>query len=105
LPGGTAQTHWFYVKHVSGEQADDPDPKRYKQQIKSLELRRILMSYERLAIEGLKLSAKGLSISEICDELNTRRDALLRAFDMAKDQGWNLMAGENAGLRGGWRLR
>ena len=75
----------------------DPDPKRYKEQIKSLELRRILISYERLAIEGLRLRAKGLSIGEICGELKTRRDALLRAFDMAKDQGWDLMAGENAG--------
>ena len=74
----------------------DPDPKRYKEQIKSLELRRILISYERLAIEGLRLRAKGLSIGEICGELKTRRDALLRAFDMAKDQGWDLMAGENA---------
>ena len=74
----------------------DPDPKRYKEQIKSLELRRILISYERLAIEGLKLRAKGLSIGEICGELKTRRDPLLRAFDMAKDQGWDLMAGENA---------
>ncbi len=75
----------------------DPDPKRYKNQIKSLELRRILISYERLAIEGLRLRAKGLSIGEICGELKTRRDALLRAFDMAKYQGWDLMAGENAG--------
>jgi hypothetical protein len=75
----------------------DPDPKRYKEQIKSLELRRILISYERLAVEGLKLKAKGLSIQEICSTLKTKSDALLRAFDMAKDQGWDLMAGENAG--------
>jgi hypothetical protein len=97
LPCGTAQTHWFYLKHASGEQADDPDTKRYKEQIKSLELRRILISYERLAVEGLKLKAKGLSIQEICSTLKTKSDALLRAFDMAKDQGWDLMAGENAG--------
>ena len=97
MPCGTAQTHWFYLKHASGEQADDPDPKRYKEQIKSLELRRILISYDMLAIEGLRLRAKGLSIGEICGELKTRRDALLRTFDMAKDQRWDLMAGENAG--------
>jgi len=56
-----------------------------------------LISYERLAVEGLKLKAKGLSIQEICSTLKTKSDALLRAFDMAKDQGWDLMAGENAG--------
>jgi hypothetical protein len=75
----------------------DPDPKQYKEQIKSLELRRILISYDMLAIEGLRLRAKGLSIGEICGELKTRRDAMLRTFDMAKDQRWDLMAGENAG--------
>jgi len=51
-----------------------------------------LKRYERLAVEGLKLKAKGLSIQEICGELKTRRDALLRAFEMAPAQGWDTMA-------------
>jgi site-specific DNA recombinase len=58
-----------------------------------------LKRYERLAVEGLKLKAKGLSIQEICGELKTRRDALLRAFEMAPAQGWDAMArqqGESA---------
>jgi|GEM_PF-4633071 len=55
-------------------------------------LRRILIDYERLAVEGLKLKAKELSIQEICGELKTRRDALLRAFEKASAQGWDAMA-------------
>ena len=45
----------------------DPDPKRYSEQIESLELR--------------------------------------RAFDLAKQQGLDLIAGENTGKRGSCRLR
>jgi transcriptional regulator len=71
-----------------------PDPDKYKTQKASLELRRILLAYERLAIEGLKLKARGLSIHEICVELRTRRDALLRAFAMAEEQGWDVKARE-----------
>ena len=78
----------------------DPDPLRYKKQQESLNLRRILIAYERLAVEGLKLKAKGLSIQEICGELKTRRDALLRAFEMAPAQGWDVMAGERGGQDG-----
>ena len=44
------------------------------------------------AVEGLRLRAKGLSIQEICGELRTRRDALLRAFAMAEEQGWDVKA-------------
>ena len=50
--------------------------------------------YEHLAVEGLKLRAKGLSIQEICGELRTRRDALMRAFAMAEEQGWDVKARE-----------
>jgi len=67
-----------------------PDPEKYKKQSALLELRRILLAYERLAVEGLKLRARGLSIQEICGELRTRRDALLRAFAMAEEQGWDV---------------
>jgi hypothetical protein len=74
-----------------------PDPDKYKTQKASLELRRILLAYERLAVEGFKLKAKGLSIHEICGELRTRRDALLRAFAMAEEQGWDVKARETEG--------
>ena len=72
----------------------EPDPFNYKKQQESLNLRRILIAYERLAVEGLKMKANGLSIREICGELKTRRDALPRAFEMAPGQGWDVMAGE-----------
>jgi hypothetical protein len=76
------------------------DPWRYKWWQESLNLRRILIACERLAVEGLKLKAKGLSIQEICGELKTRRDALLRAFEMAPEQGWDVMAREQGGQDG-----
>ena len=63
----------------------DPDPKRYKNQIKLLELRRILISYERLAIEGLRLRAKGLSIGEILN-LELSADGLFKAGDVQLDE-------------------
>ena len=67
----------------------EPDPFNYKKQQESLNLRRILIAYERLAVEGLKLKARGLSIQEICGELRTKRPTLLRAFKMAPEQGWD----------------
>ena len=75
----------------------NPEYQYYQTAGTRAEIHRRMKLYEHLAVEGLKLKAKGLSIGEICGELKTRRDALLRAFDMAKDQGWDLMAGENAG--------
>ncbi len=75
----------------------NPEHQYYQTAGTRAEIHRRMKLYEHLAVEGLKLKAKGLSIQEICGELKTRRDPLLRAFDMAKDQGWDLMAGENAG--------
>ena len=51
-----------------------------------------LRRYERLAVEGLRLKAQGLSLEDICGELGTKRDALLRAFTMAEEQGWDVKA-------------
>ena len=51
-----------------------------------------LRRYENLAVEGLRLKAQGLSIEDICGELRTKRDALMRAFAMAEEQGWDLKA-------------
>lgn len=50
--------------------------------------------YEHLAVEGLRLKAKGLSIHEICGELRTKLPALERAFAMAEEQGWDVKARE-----------
>lgn len=78
----------------------EPDPWHYKTRQESLNLRRILIAYERLAVEGLILKAKGLSIQEICGELRTKRPVLLRAFEMAPAQGWDVMARERGGQDG-----
>ena len=71
----------------------NPEHQYYQTAGTRAETHRRMKLYERLAVEGLKLKARGLSIKEICSTLKTKSDALLRAFDMAKEQGWDLMAG------------